>query len=139
MSLNKISVKKMNVFSPPIIGELKDGGRIMMPTGELTQIVNGKSFKFLAYIEFDNDTSVVRGNHYHLVKEEHLYLIRGRLQAVYKDIDTEEMEELVLEAGDLIVIKPRCAHVYFPLEYSQSVEFSPSEFDANDTYRYVIS
>jgi uncharacterized RmlC-like cupin family protein len=139
MPLSKVSVRHLPVYTPPLKGFLEEGGRIKQPAGELAQITNGGSFQYLAYIEFNIDAPVLRGNHYHEIKEEFLYILTGKLRAVYKDIDTDDMEEITVSAGDLITIQPRCAHVYFPIEYSQAIEFSASLYDPQDTLKYVLA
>ncbi len=134
MTLSKVTIRKLETKSPPLDS---NGGRILTPAGEIAQIVSGNSFNFLAYIEFEN-SKAPRGNHYHTVKEEFLYVIKGRLRAIYKDIDSGETEEVILETGDLINLKPQCAHVYFALEYTQTLEFSNFPYDPTDTQRYVL-
>jgi dTDP-4-dehydrorhamnose 3,5-epimerase-like enzyme len=115
------------------------GGRIITSAGELAQVVNGQQlFTFLAYIEFQSDNDSPRGNHYHSNKEEFLYIIKGKLKAVYKNLETEEMVELLVGEGDLIHIKPGCAHVYYALEYTQAIEFSPHTFDPTDTHKSLV-
>lgn len=135
MLLSKVSIKKLEIQSPPIASE---GGRILTPAGEIAQIINGTSFIFLAYIEFQNNPQAPRGNHYHEVKNEYLYIVKGRLRAIYHDVDSGAQKETFLESGNLINIKPRCAHVYFALEYTQAIEFSPNIFDPNDTKEYFF-
>lgn len=135
MLLSKVSVKKLEIQSPPLDSE---GGRILTPAGEIAQIINGTSFNFLAYIEFQYNPKAPRGNHYHEVKNEYLYIVKGRLRAIYHDVDSGIQKETFLEAGNLINIKPRCAHVYFALEYTQAIEFSPNIFDPHDTKKYLV-
>ena len=132
---DKIVVKKLEIQQPPISSI---GGRIFTPAGEIAQIMSGLLIKYIAYIEFNNDPELRRGNHYHKDKEEFLYIIKGKLKAIYKDLDTETIKELILETGDLIYIKPRCAHVYVPLEYTQAIEFSPFEYDPKDTHKHFL-
>lgn len=136
---SKVQIRKLGLYSLPLSGSLVDGGRLSTPAGEIAQILNGVFFCYLAYIEFLDIPSVFRGDHYHLQKEEFLYIIKGRLQAVYVDVDTAEKGEIVLETGDLINIKPKCAHLYSPLEYTQAIEFSHSLFDPMDTKKYPVS
>ncbi len=106
--------------------------------GELAQVANGEAFHFLAYVEFQENASALRGNHYHARKTETLYIIRGKLLAKYKDIETGEEFETTLETGDLVTISPGCAHGYLPLEYTQALELSPAVYDINDTIRHEL-
>jgi dTDP-4-dehydrorhamnose 3,5-epimerase-like enzyme len=138
MAFSKVSFKRLEVFTPPLSVPIVNGGRIMTLAGELAQVVNNQVFRYLAYIEFSENTEASRGNHYHTTKEEFLYVLKGRLRAIYKDVDTDETQEFFWGAGDLVNIKPRCAHIYFPLEYSQAIEFSDSNYDPSDTHTYQM-
>ncbi|MGH4019120.1 MAG: cupin domain-containing protein [Pseudonocardiaceae bacterium] len=121
MSLAKVAIRSLPLTQPPIP---EGGGRIQSTAGELARVVNGEQFRFLAYIEFRNDGPTVRGNHYHKQRTEILYVISGRLQAGYLDLDTGKSMKTILRGGDLVAIRPKCAHVYYPLEYSQAIEMS---------------
>ncbi|MBK9156418.1 MAG: hypothetical protein IPM25_19790 [Chloracidobacterium sp.] len=133
---SKVSIQRLNTKEPPL-GE--DGGRIVSNAGEIAQIVSGGTgFRYLAYIDF-TESKFPRGNHYHRNKEEHMYLIRGGLIAVYEDIDSKERKQVTLTEGDLVSIKPMCAHVYFPIEYTQIVEFAADPFDSKDTEKYIVA
>lgn len=128
-------MRRLPSLDPPIP---EGGGRITSEAGELAQIANGELFRFLAYIEFKPSVSTLRGNHYHQSKVEVLYIISGLLRARYRDIDTGESTELLLETGDLVTIAPRCAHAYLPLEYSQAIELSAEAYDPADTIRHDL-
>jgi len=132
---NKVFIRNLEVQQPPLS---RAGGRITSPAGEIAQIANGMEIKYIGYLEFKNDSSLRRGNHYHLNKEEFLYIISGKLRAIYKDIETGVAQDVIVRTGDLINIKSGCAHVYIPLEYSQAIEFSASEYDIADTHKYLI-
>lgn len=136
MSLAKVAIRTLPLTQPPIP---EGGGRIQSLTGGLVQVVNGEQFCFLAYIEFKQDAPAPRGNHYHERRTEIMYVISGRLQAEYMDLDTRESMEVILQSGDLVAIRPKCAHVYYPLEYSQAVEMSTTVYDPTDTVTYKIN
>ncbi len=123
----------------PLLHPLVQGGRIATAAGEIAQLVSGESFRYLAYIEFAHPPGALRGNHYHLIKQESLYILRGRLQARYQDMETGQTAELLLETGDLVQTQPGCAHAYRSLEYTQALEFAPTPFDPADSYRHVLS
>jgi mannose-6-phosphate isomerase-like protein (cupin superfamily) len=135
-ALDKVSIRRLPVVEPPAP---PDGGRIQTAAGELAQIVNGLELRYLAYVEFKVDAPILRGNHYHEHKHEFLYVISGRLRARYLDLDSGETAEVLLEAGDLVTVAPRCGHVYHPLEYSQAVEFSANAYDPADTLPYPLA
>lgn len=131
----KVRVRSLPVTAPPTP---PGGGRIVTPAGELAQILNGVTFRFLAYLEFKPDPSAPRGNHVHAKKTESLYLISGHLRAVYQDISTGERTECDLRSGDLVTISPGCAHVYFAEEYSQAIEVADADYDPADTIPFMI-
>jgi mannose-6-phosphate isomerase-like protein (cupin superfamily) len=138
MALTGVAIRKFEVYSLPLEDEVVNGGRIMTPAGEIAQIVRDTPFCYLAYLEFQERPGVARGNHYHTEKYEYLYIIKGQLHAVFKDIDSNETEEMIVETGDLVEIAPRCAHVFYPLEYTMAVEFSPHPYDPTDLHRYEV-
>lgn len=137
--LDKLTIRKLDIYTLPLErppGE--KGGRIQTRAGEIAQVVSGPAFRFLAYLEFQCPPSVARGNHYHTHKDERIYIVTGRLRATCKDIDSGETTSIMVESGDLLHIRPRCAHVFVPLEYSQALEFAPDPFDPTDTYSYML-
>lgn len=133
--MKKVQIRRLPITSPPLP---ETGGRIQTPAGELAQVVNGPTFRHLAYMEFLPDSSKPRGNHYHREKTELLYIISGRLRAVYKDLESEERLEVELHPGDLVTVAPHCAHAYYALEHSQAVEMAEHPFDPTDTYPYQL-
>lgn len=134
--MDKVSVRRLPDVVPPIPD---GGGRIVTGAGELAQIVNGEAFRYLAFLEFQPDPTAPRGNHFHAVKTEHLYIVDGLVRATYRDLDTDETAEVELTGGDLVVVQPRCAHAYVALEHSHAVEFSPLGYDPADTIAYVLA
>jgi len=112
-------------------------GRLPSPAGDLVRFANGGSYGFAAYW----DCTVggpCRGNHYHLDKTEVMYVISGRLQAAYYDLDTDRRLDLELVAGDLVRVLPRLVHSYRALDDAQVVEVATHAYDPDDTYRHVL-
>lgn len=135
----RVRVRRLPTYEIPLTQPITAGGRIITGAGEIAQILNATDIRFIAYVEFNYPSDVLRGNHYHNVREEYLYIITGGLHAVYEDSTTGEQVDLSLAAGDLVHVQPGSAHVYMPLEYSQSLEFSPNAYDPSDTQTYVIT
>jgi len=50
-------------------------------------------------------------------------------------MDNLQKEEAILEKGDKIWIKPRCGHIFYGLEDTLVVEYSPQVYDMEDSYR----
>jgi len=105
-----------------------------MAAGEAAPVFNGGPWRFVAWLEFLPGTGAWRGNHWHEKKREHFYVIRGRLRALFEDVDSGERDEAILEPGTVLVIEPRCAHAFTALEYAECIECSPLEFDAGDAH-----
>jgi hypothetical protein len=51
------------------------------------------------------------------------------------DMDNLQKEEAILEKGDKIRLKPRCGHIFYGLEDTLVVEYSPQVYDMEDSYR----
>jgi mannose-6-phosphate isomerase-like protein (cupin superfamily) len=136
--LSKLALRRLPVLDAPPARPVLDGVRIRMAAGEAAPVFNGTPYRFVAYLEFQPGTGAWRGNHYHERKRESFYVIRGRLRAVFEDVDTGERFETTLETGDLLHIEPRCAHAFTALEYTQVIECSPLDFDASDAYPRVV-
>jgi mannose-6-phosphate isomerase-like protein (cupin superfamily) len=128
-------VRRLPIVEAPIP---PGGGRILSTNGELAQILNGDTFRFLAFIEFLPDSPALRGNHYHDRREETLYVLSGRLLSRFRDVDTGRTHEFELSRGDLVRVPPRWAHTYLPLEPSSAVEMSPQTYEPDGTTPYPL-
>lgn len=67
------------------------------------------------FVTFDN-TSSVRGNHYHINKKEWFVAVRGKLKVVLEDIKTKERIQFVLDGDtdeyERIFIGAKIAHAF---------------------------
>ena len=50
-------------------------------------------------------------------------------------MDTLRKEEKILEKGDRIRVKPRCGHLFYGLEDTLVVEYSPQVYEKEDTHK----
>src|SRR5579859_3526509 len=67
--------------------------RLNLPQGELAQVYDGdEGIRYLACMELR--PGCIRGNHYHEVKAEVIYIIRGEILLVVEDIVTRERASL---------------------------------------------
>ncbi len=108
--------------------------RVMLPQGELAQFHDSEEgVRYIASIELKAGT--VRGNHYHKIKREYIYVLVGEVQLVLEDLESRARETLEVKFGDLILIQPGIVHALKVKEAGFAVEFSPNRFDPNDTYR----
>jgi len=103
--------------------------------GEFAQITqaHGEVLRHLAFFELK--PGYTRGSHYHALKDETFYVIRGVMRGVCLDMDSGERAEYTVRAGDKMHIQPRCAHIFYGLEDALVVEYSPQEYDKEDAYR----
>lgn len=131
------------VRSLPVLGQRPNAGgpslkRLMLPQGELAQFYDSDApIRYLAFVELR--PGCARGNHYHKVKEEHIYLIAGDLELRAYDVDTGTRCAVTLHAGDYAVIRPWVAHRLEPLVPGQAIEFSPVRFDPTDSFSFSPS
>jgi hypothetical protein len=54
-------------------------------------------------------------------------------------MDTLQKQERILEKGDKIRVKPRCGHLFYGLEDTLVIEYSPQVYDKEDTYKVNVS
>jgi dTDP-4-dehydrorhamnose 3,5-epimerase-like enzyme len=125
--MDKVRIEKL-----PRSKEILGAKRWEEERGEFVQISYKEEMRHLAIFEIRKGFS--RGNHYHEKKEEIFYVVKGKIRALLVDMDTLQKEEDVFEKGDKIRIKPRCGHLFFGLEDSLIVEYSPQIFDVEDRY-----
>lgn len=135
-------MRRIKVYTLPIITDVQKGPvlearRLVFPSGEMAQIVNGESMPYIAYVEFPHSNQPQpRGNHYHIKKHEYLYIAQGRLHGYFYDLMTGEQGECIVEKGDLVYHATSCAHAYIPLEHSHTIEIASHVYDVEDTIRY---
>jgi uncharacterized cupin superfamily protein len=112
--------------------------RLLLPQGELAQFYDAEEgVRYMAFIELL--PGQVRGNHYHKVKEELVYVIRGEVLLSVADIDSKAHASLALRAGDLAVIRTGIAHAIRTVEPGQAIEFAIARFDAADIHRFPLA
>jgi quercetin dioxygenase-like cupin family protein len=112
--------------------------RVMLPQGELAQMYDAEEgIRYIASIELKAGT--VRGNHYHKIKREYVYVLAGKVRCVIVELGTGGKDEIDLAGGSLVFIEPGIAHALDVKESGIAVEFSPDRFDPVDTYRQVLA
>jgi quercetin dioxygenase-like cupin family protein len=84
---------------------------------------------------------VVRGNHFHKLTTQHLYVVKGALEYFYEEIDKEHPgpRSIRLVEGDLVTSPPLEAHAMHFLEPTTMIVLSSGlrggEDYEKDTYR----
>jgi uncharacterized RmlC-like cupin family protein len=120
----KVIKRSLPVFqnSPPrdVVGPK----RLLLAQGELANFYDGdEGIRYLALVELR--VGQIRGNHFHRVKEEQIYIISGEVQLVTQSGDENMRVFIELRPGDLVSI-------------ATAVEFSKTRFDASDVERFQL-
>jgi quercetin dioxygenase-like cupin family protein len=133
----KVLRRSLPLLHPPLHGDAPVLKRISLPQGELAQFHDGPEPVFyLAYVELRADTD--RGNHYHKVKEESLYVLHGEVELLVQDIAIQVRESVFLHAGDLAFIPTGIAHTLRVRISGHAIEFSRTRFDPADIYPFQL-
>ncbi len=133
----KVVKRTLPAIQGPVPPEAPLLKRLRLGQGELAQITEGTAgMHYLAFLEFRAGT--IRGNHYHKVKEEWVYVGTGELALEVQDIHTQARETVILRAGDLATIYPEVAHAMRVTAAGYGVEFSPGRFDPADLYKVAL-
>ncbi len=101
--------------------------------GEFAQICYQEEARHIAF--FTLKAGFWRGKHYHEKKDEVFYVISGRIRAVFVDVDSKERQDLELVRGHRLRVGVHCWHVFYGIEDSSVVEYSPQDYDKTDAYR----
>jgi dTDP-4-dehydrorhamnose 3,5-epimerase-like enzyme len=126
--MDKVQIEKL-----PHSKEILGAKRWEEERGEFVQISYKEEIWHLAVFGIRKGFS--RGSHYHEAKEEIFYVVSGKMRALFLDMDTLQKEEYILEKGDKIRMKPRCGHIFYGLEDTLVVEYSPYVYNMEDSYR----
>ena len=83
----KVSKQSLPVLQAPAGGEAPRLKRLLLPQGELAQFYDAdEPIRYMAWVEIR--PGCARGNHYHKVKKEFLFVIQGELCLVVQDVRT---------------------------------------------------
>jgi dTDP-4-dehydrorhamnose 3,5-epimerase-like enzyme len=130
-------MEKMAIQRLPNTKEIPGAKRWEEERGEFVQIAYQEGMYHLAAFEIRKGFS--RGNHYHEKKEEIFYVFEGKIKASFIDMDSLEKEERILEKGDKIRVQPRCGHLFYGLENTLVIEYSPQVYDKEDNFKINLS
>lgn len=126
-------MEKVLIEKVPYTRDILGAKRWEEERGEFVQISYKEEIWHLAVFGIRKGFS--RGSHYHEAKEEIFYVVSGKMRALFLDMDTLQKEEYILEKGDKIRMKPRCGHIFYGLEDTLVVEYSPHVYNMEDSYR----
>jgi len=130
--MHKWAIEKL-----PVTKEIQGAKRWEEERGEFVQVAYGEAMRHLAAFEIRKGYS--RGNHYHEKKEEIFYIFQGKIKVSFIDMDSLQKEEKILEKGNRIRLKPRCGHLFYGLEDTLVIEYSPQVYEKEDTYQINLS
>jgi dTDP-4-dehydrorhamnose 3,5-epimerase-like enzyme len=130
-------MEKMAIQRLPKTKEIPGAKRWEEERGEFVQIAYQEGMYHLAAFEIRKGFS--RGNHYHEKKEEIFYVFEGKIKASFIDMDSLEKEERILEKGDKIRVQSRCGHLFYGLENTLVIEYSPQVYDKEDNFKINLS
>ena len=130
-------MEKMAIQKLPNTKEIPGAKRWEEERGEFVQIAYQEGMSHLAAFEIRKGFS--RGNHYHEQKEEIFYVFEGKIKASFVDMDSLEKEERILEKGDKIRVQPRCGHLFYGLENTLVIEYSPQVYDKEDNFKINLT
>jgi mannose-6-phosphate isomerase-like protein (cupin superfamily) len=112
--------------------------RLLLPQGELAQFHDSDvAIRYIAGLELTPGS--VRGNHYHQIKVEHLYVMQGELELVAQEMRSGDLVQVLMKPGDLAIIQPDVAHAFRILQPGSAVEFAPTRFDPTDVHRHQLT
>jgi len=92
---------------------------------------NGEAMHYIGYIEFS--PNVPRGNHYHNKRYENICIIKGSVKVrYYFPQDRSIYYDVVLNAGDIVCVKPGLAHNYISESGAVAVEYALQNYEQAD-------
>lgn len=129
----RVVKRPLPVVPAPCPPDAPAGRRLFLAQGELAQFYDAEEpIRYIAFIELREGK--VRGNHYHNIKEEHIYVIEGELELAVADLASGERVSLRLVSGDLAIVRPGIAHALRTLGRGKAIEFSKTRYDAADVH-----
>src|SRR5205814_4185403 len=133
----KVVKTSLPVFNSMPPSEASGPKRLFLPQGELAHFNNGpEGIQYSAFMQLREGS--IRGNHWHKVNQEHIYVIAGELLLAAREVASKSAVSIKLVAGDLVVIAPGVAHALKTIAPGQAVEFGPTQFDGADVQRLAL-
>lgn len=126
LKIQKLNPQHEQITSPLPLNLLKND------KGMSVFLNSTENIHMVAILEF-LPHATIRGNHYHKQKTENLYIIEGKLKLYCWIPSHDEIQEHLLEAGQLITILPNLAHAYQAIERTLALETGSIPYDPTDT------
>ena len=133
----KVTKRTLPLVQPSSTPDSRTLKRLLLPQGELAQFYDGdEGIRYIAQIELQAGS--IRGNHFHKLKQEWVYMMSGEVTLVVENLESKERESTLLTAGDLVFIQTGVVHALQVTKSGQAIEFSTSRFDPADIYRHKL-
>jgi uncharacterized RmlC-like cupin family protein len=133
----KVTKRVLPLVQPSATTDSRILKRLMLPQGELAQFYDGdEGIRYIAQIELQAGS--VRGNHYHKIKQEWIYMMSGEVMLLVEDLESKARECTLLTVGDLLFIQTGVVHALQVTKSGHAIEFSTSRFDPADIYRHKL-
>ena len=101
--------------------------------GTIVDVLNGLVVRHVSSLWTRGGS--VRGNHYHLKKDQWLYMVQGEALALLRDTRTGAIREGRIVEGDVLHIPRLVTHAFrFPVD-SHAIEMASEPFDPDDLIR----
>jgi len=105
--------------------------------GEITDLLEKEDINAITLISFKK--GAIRANHYHKFTTQWNYVISGKIKLVAQILPAGEVEEIILESGELGVTSPHESHALQAMEETQLLVFTKGprggkEYES-DTFR----
>lgn len=126
-------MKKVFIEDLPETREPEGAKRWVDEKGEFVQISYREDIGHLAFFELREGQT--RANHYHERKEEVFYVVSGKIKAVFLDPANGEKETFILGKGMKLRVKTGVGHLFYGIEDSRVIEYSPQYYDKTDAHR----
>ena len=128
--------EKIHIEDLPVSREFLRQRRIIEPRGELALIEDGLTFRHLGYFSLRKGEGLFRGGHYHLKKQEHFYVVSGKIRVQLFDLETRECSETTVKEGQRVTLFPNCAHRFQAEQDAQVIEYYDAIYDPEDDFPY---
>lgn len=133
----KVQQHRLTVYDGKPPADAPPIKRLVLPQGELAQFLDSdEPVRYGAYLELAEGG--VRGNHYHDVKEEQIYVIAGELELVVEEVATGRRETLSMPAGSLTQIKAGIAHAFRTVQPGHAIELAQTRFTPGDFHSHKL-
>ncbi len=105
--VNGVIIKKIN----PVFSDNR---------GEISDLLNEK-INHVGFIT--TEPEAVRGKHYHKQSKQYSYIQKGKFEVLMANIEKpEEIEKIILNAGEIMIIPPMTLHSFKAIEKSDMID-----------------